>query len=113
MESRKYATDLSDDKRGNFRPYLPGPTGRGRPKIHDSRAILDAVFYILKTSCPWRLPKDFPPWKSVYDWFRKWRLDGTFERLNAALRELLRPVRVENFDRARASSIPTPRRRAV
>src|SRR5215210_7492602 len=36
------------------------------------------------------LPKDFPPWKSVYDWFRKWRIDGTFERLNAALRELLR-----------------------
>jgi hypothetical protein len=36
------------------------------------------------------LPKDFPPWKSVYDRFRKWRIDGTFERLNAALRELLR-----------------------
>ena len=66
-------------------------TGRGRPKIHGSRAILDAVFYILKTGCPWRLlPKDFPPWKSVYDRFRKWRIDGTFERLNAALRELLR-----------------------
>jgi putative transposase len=36
------------------------------------------------------LPRDFPPWKSVYDWFRKWRIDGTFERLNTALRELLR-----------------------
>jgi putative transposase len=91
MESRKYATDLSDDEWGNIRPYLPGPTGRGRPKIHGSRAIFDAVFYVLKTGCPWRLlPKDFPPWKSVYDWFRKWRIDGTFERLNAALRELLR-----------------------
>ena len=54
--------------------------------------ILDAVFYVLKKSgCPWRLlPKDFPPWKSVYDWFRKWRIDGTWERLNAALREVLR-----------------------
>jgi len=91
MESKKYATDLSDNEWGYIKPYLPVPTGRGRPKIHGSRAILDAVFYVLKTGCPWRLlPKDFPPWKSVYDCFRKWRIDGTFERLNAALRELLR-----------------------
>ena len=55
------------------------------------RAILDAVFYVLKSGCPWRLlPRDFPPWKTVYDWFRKWRIDGTFEYLNAALRERLR-----------------------
>jgi putative transposase len=55
------------------------------------RAILDAVLYILKSGCPWRLlPKDFPPWKTVYDWFRRWRIDGTWERLNAELRELLR-----------------------
>jgi putative transposase len=55
------------------------------------RAILDAVFYVLKSGCPWRLlPKDFPPWKTVYDWFRRWRIDGTWERLNAELRERLR-----------------------
>jgi putative transposase len=55
------------------------------------RAILDAVFYVLKSGCPWRmLPREFPPWKTVYDWFRKWRIDGTWERLNAALRERLR-----------------------
>ena len=55
------------------------------------RAILDAVFYVLKSGCPWRLlPREFPPWKTVYDWFRKWRIDGTWERLNAELRELLR-----------------------
>jgi putative transposase len=55
------------------------------------RAIVDAVFYILKSGCPWRLlPRDFPPWKTVYDWFRKWRIDGTWERLNTELRERLR-----------------------
>ena len=55
------------------------------------RAILDAVFYVLKSGCPWRLlPRDFPLWKTVYDWFRKWRIDGTWERLNAGLRERLR-----------------------
>ena len=55
--------------------------------------ILDAVSYVLKSGCPWRLllPRDFPPWKTVYAWFRKWRIDGTFERLNAAaLRERVR-----------------------
>src|SRR5215203_7011649 len=65
--------------------------GWGRPRLHGLRAILDAVFYILKSSCPWRLlPRDFPPWKTVYDWFRRWRIDGTWERLNAELRERLR-----------------------
>jgi len=54
-------------------------------------AILDAVFYLLKSGCPWRLlPKDYPPWKTVYDWFRRWRIDGTWESLNAELRERLR-----------------------
>ncbi len=73
------------------RPHLPEPTGQGRPRLHGLRAILDAVFYVLKSGCPWRLlPRDFPPWKTVYDWFRKWRIDGTFERLNAELRERLR-----------------------
>jgi putative transposase len=91
MKRRKYPTDLSDEEWHCISPHLPRSKGRGRPKIHASRAILNAVFYVLKSGCPWRLlPKDFPPWKSVYDWFRKWRMDGTFEHLNAALRELLR-----------------------
>jgi putative transposase len=59
--------------------------------IHSPPKILNAVFfYLLKSGCPWRLlPRDFPPWKSVYHWFSKWRIDGTFERLNLALRERL------------------------
>jgi putative transposase len=54
------------------------------------RRVLDAVFYVLKSGCPWRLlPRDFPPWRVVYYWFRKWRIEGTFEHLNAELRERL------------------------
>jgi putative transposase len=91
MESRRYPTDLSEDEWRCIGPHLPESTGRGRPRLHGLRAILDAVFYVLKSGCPWRLlPRDFPPWKTVYDWFRKWRIDGTFEHLNAALRERLR-----------------------
>ncbi len=91
MESRRYPTDLSDDEWCCIRPHLPEPTGHGRPRLHGLRAILDAVFYVLKSGCPWRLlPREFPPWKTVYDWFRRWRIDGTWKRLNAELRERLR-----------------------
>lgn len=70
---------------------FPSPPGWGRPRLHGLRAILDAVFYVLRSGCPWRLlPRDFPPWKTVYDWFRRWRIDGTWERLNTELRERLR-----------------------
>jgi putative transposase len=91
MESRRYPTDLSDTEWRCIRPHLPKPTGQGRPRLHGLRAILDAVFYVLKSGCPWRLlPRDFPPWKTVYDWFRRWRIDGTWERLNTEVRERLR-----------------------
>ncbi len=91
MENRRYPTDLSDEEWRCIRPHLPGPTGQGRPRLHGLRTILDAVFYVLKSGCQWRLlPKDFPPWKSVYDWFRRWRIDGTWKRLNTELRERLR-----------------------
>ena len=91
MESRTYPTDLSDDEWRCIGPHLPGPTGQGRPRLHGLRTILNAVFYVLKSGCPWRLlPRDFPPWETVYWWFGRWRTDGTFERLNAALRERVR-----------------------
>ena len=86
-----YSTDLSDAEFCHIEEHLPAANQRGRPKIHDPREILNAVFYVLKSGCPWRLlPREFPPWRTVYHWFRAWRIDGTWERLNAALREALR-----------------------
>jgi putative transposase len=88
---RSYSTDLNDAEWEYIEPHVPPPNGRGRPKTHTTREILDAIFYVLKSGCPWRLlPRDFPPWETVYWWFGRWRTDGTFERLNAALRERLR-----------------------
>ena len=54
-------------------PCFEEARGQGRPRIHSLRDILDAIFfYVLKSGCPWRLlPRCFPPWKSVYHWFRK------------------------------------------
>jgi putative transposase len=69
----------------------PSPQQTRTPETSSTREILNAVFYVLKSGCPWRLlPKDFPPWGTVYWWFGRWRVDGTFERLDATLRERLR-----------------------
>ncbi|HEX2742257.1 MAG TPA: IS5 family transposase [Rubrobacter sp.] len=86
-----YLTDLSDAEWSYLEPHFPAPKATGRPRLHHTRKILDAIFYILKSGCAWRLlPHDFPPWKTVHHYFRTWRIDGTWEKLNAALRERLR-----------------------
>ena len=88
---KRYSSDLSEDEWEWLELHLPQPNKRGRPRTRGTREILNAIFYLLKSGCSWRLlPKDFPPWETVYWWFGTWRTDGTFERLNAALRERLR-----------------------
>jgi putative transposase len=88
---KPYPTDLSDAGWKYIEPHLPAPKGYGRPRTHSLREILNAIFYLLKSGCQWRLlPHDFPRWPTVYWYFRKWRIDGTWERINRAIRERLR-----------------------
>ena len=88
---KPYPTDLSDTEWSCLESHLPAPKATGRPRIHSPREIFDAVFYVLRSGCPWRLlPHDFPPWKTVFHYFRVWRIDGTWERINRAIRERLR-----------------------
>jgi putative transposase len=94
---KAYQTDLSDEEWSFLEPHLPIPNTTGRPKMHSTREILNAVFYIVRGGCAWRLlPHDFPPWKTVYHYFRSWRLDGTWERLHAALRKRVRVLLKRN-----------------
>jgi putative transposase len=85
---RAYQSDLSDAEWACIEPHLLVPKAPGRPRIHTLREILDAVFYVVRGGCAWRLlPHDFPPWKTVYHYyFRTWRIDGTWQRLHEALR---------------------------
>ena len=88
---KAYQSDLSDTEWSCLEPHLPVPEATGRPKLHSVREILDAIFYVVRGGCAWRLlPHDFPPWKTVYHYFRFWRLDGTWERMHAALRKRVR-----------------------
>jgi putative transposase len=88
---KPYSTDLSDAEWACLEPHLPAPKANGRPRIYPLREILNAIFYVVKSGCAWRLlPHDFPPWKTVYHYFRFWRLDGTWERMHTALRQRVR-----------------------
>ena len=89
---KAYQSDLSDAEWSYIVPYLPTPQAPGRPRVHTLREIIDAIFYIVvRSGCAWRLlPHDFPPWKTVHHYFRRWRLDGTWERMHSALRKRVR-----------------------
>src|SRR5215217_1102846 len=63
---RRYPTDLSDLEWRCIEPYVSPPNRRGGPRIHSLRRVLDAVFYVLRSGCAWRLlPRGFPPWRVV------------------------------------------------
>ena len=92
---RAYQTDLSDAEWACIEPHLPTPRAPGRPRVHTLREILNAIFYIVRSGCAWRLlPHDFPPWKTIHHYFRTWRIDGTWEKMHAALRERVRVLMV-------------------
>src|SRR3712207_3057847 len=84
---KPYPTDLSDTEWICLRSYLPTPKAQGRPRTHSLRDVLDAISYVLKSGCPWRLlPHDFPPWSTVYYHFRRFRLSGLWSFILKALR---------------------------
>jgi transposase len=90
---RRYPSDLTDRQWELIEPLLPEPPcgPAGRPAAHDRREIVNAILYINRAGCSWRmLPKDFPPWQTVYRYFRAWRKDGTVDRVHDTLRERVR-----------------------
>ena len=91
MNREAYPTDLTDTEWQLLAPHLPAPKEGGRPRRHAVRNILNAIFYILRSGCAWRLmPHDLPPWKTVYHSCRLWRVQGLWERLHAALHAAVR-----------------------
>jgi transposase len=89
-----YTTDLTDAQWELVAPLLPceRQDGRaGRPRRYRNREVVNAILYLVRTGCQWRnLPHDFPPYGSVLRYFRRWRDDGTLERVQGALRVKVR-----------------------
>ena len=71
-KTKRYPTDLTDEEWERMRPFLPKPGKRGRKPATDLREVLNAIRYMARSGGGWRmLPKDFPPWQTVYWWFRR------------------------------------------
>ena len=94
MNRKPYPSDVTDEQWALLEPLLPQPSprrGRGRPRTTDLRAVVNALFYHAREGCTWRaLPHDFPPWKTVYNYFQWWTWDGTWQKVLDALRPLAR-----------------------
>jgi transposase len=88
-----YASSLTDPQWALLAPLLVRPASPrgGRPPKHGLRRIIDAIRYLVRTGCAWRLlPADFPPPSTVYWWFAKWVADGTLDRVHDLLRDQVR-----------------------
>ena len=100
MARLAYPTDLTDAQWARLAPLLPPPQPGGRPRTVNLRDILNAIFYLLRAGCAWRLlPHDFLSWGTVHYYLRQWRLHGTWARIH----ETRRPQ-----GRAAAGRDPTP-----
>ena len=100
MKMKSYPDDITDkewDLIQDLVTYQISP--RGRKGKYSKREMLNAIFYLLRSGCSWRLlPHDFPPWKSVYAQFRKWRQTGVFMKVYERLRKKLRKGLGRNVD---------------
>jgi putative transposase len=86
-----YPSDLNDEEWHLIRPLFPPASKRGRPRAWPIRQIVDAIFYVVRGGIAWRmLPLDYPPWKTVYHYFRRWRIDGLWGRIHRCLHQAVR-----------------------
>ena len=91
MNRKPYPSDLSDAQWKVLAPLLPAAKPGGRPRTVDIREVVNGILYVMRNGCTWRaLPHDLPPWGTVWWYFRKWRRDGTWERVNETLRSAVR-----------------------
>jgi putative transposase len=91
MRLKPYPSDMTDAQWAILGPLLPPAQPCGRPRKTDLRDVVDAVFYRNRNGCTWRaLPQDFPPWRTVYNYFFRWAADGTWQVIHDALRPRVR-----------------------
>jgi transposase len=97
--AKRYPTDLTDAQWSLIEPLLPAPASGGRPEKHPRREIVNAILYLDRAGCAWRLlPKCFPPWETVYWHWARWKNDGTTDRVHDRLRDQVRDADGRDFD---------------
>ncbi len=104
MERNPYPSDVTDEQWAILGPLLPPARPGGRPRKTELRQVVNAIIYLTRSGCAWRmLPRDFPPWKTVYNYFEAWKIDGTWDNLLATLREDVRAADGREFTPSAAS----------
>jgi transposase len=104
MRTQTYPSDVTDEQWSLIEPHIPVYPG-GRPRKTRLRDVVDAVFYVLRTGCPWRyLPKDFPPKSTVWRYFNEWRHNGTLDVIHDRLRAKVRTREKPHSPRTTASA---------
>jgi putative transposase len=97
MRHKRYPSDLTDPQWALLGPWIPPPRPGGRPRKTNMREVVNAIFYLTREGYSWRaLPHDFPPWKTVYNYFEDWKRDGTWDQFLAALRLRVREAAKRN-----------------
>jgi putative transposase len=87
MSYQLYPSDMTDREWEYIKDMIPAAKPGGRNRVTDMRQTLNAIFYLTRTGCAWRyLPLQYPPWQTVYGYFRKWRLDKTWQHIHDRLR---------------------------
>jgi transposase len=87
MGRQAYSTDLTDEQWKLLEPLIPQPSLQGRRPFVERREIMNAILYILRSGCPWRLlPHEFPKWQTVYYSFRRWQREGVWDQILRTLR---------------------------
>lgn len=108
MTRAPYPSDLTEAQWKRIAPLLTSTSRSGRPQEVDRREIVNAILYMLRSHCSWRmLPHDLPPWGTVHYYFRQWQMDGTWARLQKALRLRIRQPGVR-FGNTIAKASHTP-----
>ncbi len=93
MKRKTYPSDLTDAQWEELEPLLPPAKPGGRRRSVNMREIINGILYVLRGGIPWRMiPHDLPPWGTVWWHFREWRNDGTWERVEEALRPKVRQM---------------------
>jgi putative transposase len=104
MPPPRYPSDLSDKEWAILEPLLSRAERRGRPPEWPTRRVADAVFCLLRSGCSWRvLPREYPPWQTIYYHFRRWRIDGRLRSAHDQLREEVREA--EGRDRNPSAAV--------
>lgn len=88
--TQTYPTDLQYNQWLLIEQFFP-PNKRGRPRKWEMWLILNAILYVVRTGCQWRmLPSGFPPWQTVYRYFQRWSRSGVLAQINAVLVQQVR-----------------------